>query len=118
MRGTASRRRRKEIAMKAAVIFTGTGPTLVLTSLASLDDPAFAAGFAAKGVTKFFACEVPLDEVRSWYGPRFDSVLEDADQDDELRILDIDGQHIFCHLRLASLGPVVRFEPKPAAAGA
>ena len=104
--------------MRAALIFTGSGPILILTSLAALDDPGLVSRLAAKGIHKYIANEVPLGEVRQWYGPVFDRVMTDETQDDELRILDVDGRHIFCHLHLKDLGPAVRHETMLEAAGA
>ena len=88
--------------MKAAVVFTGSSPILILTSLGRLDDPDLVARLAAKGIGKFIAYEVPVDVA----------------QDDGLRILDVDGQHIFCHLHLSDLGEAVRCESSLTAAGA
>ena len=96
--------------MKAALIFTGSGPILILTTHATLDAPDLAARLAAKGIGKYIAHEIPVDDVRRWYGPAFDRALEDASQDDALRIVDVDGRHIFVHLRLEDLGPEVRCE--------
>jgi hypothetical protein len=49
--------------MKAAIIFTGTGPLLVLTSYPSFDDPSFLNKLKAKGIRKFISCEVPIEGV-------------------------------------------------------
>ena len=77
--------------MKAALIFTCSGPILILTSHTALDDPDLASRLAAKGIYKYIANEVPFDEVRQWYGPIFDRVVTDETQDDALRILDVDS---------------------------
>ena len=103
--------------MEAAVIFTGSGPILILTTLETLDDPGLILRLAAKGIGKFIASEVPVDEIRRWYGPTFERALTDVTQEDELRIVDVDGQHIFCHLHLGDLGPMVKCEATLAAAG-
>jgi hypothetical protein len=103
--------------MKAAVVFTGSGPILILTSHDTLDHPDLIARLAAKGIGKFVAHEIPLDEVRSWYGPGFERIATDETEDDALRIVDVDGRHIFCHLRLSDLGPSVRCEAVLATAG-
>lgn len=104
--------------MRAGVIFTGTGPILILTSHDSLTDAALVARLAAKGIGKFIAHEVPIDEVRRGYGPTFSRVMTDLRQDDGLRILDIDGTHIFGHLHLRDLGPTLVVEPEPASSRA
>ena len=103
--------------MKAAVIFAGSGPILVLTSLPALDDPGLVSRLAGKGIRKFIAYEIPLDDVRGWYGPTFDRALSDIHQEDELRIVDVDGVHIFGHLHLDQLGRAVRWEPEMAETG-
>lgn len=96
--------------MNAALIFTQSGPVLILTSRNSLTDPDVVSRLAAKGITKYIAHQVPVQDVERWYGPIFDRVVTDRTQDDALRILDIDGGHIFGHLRLSDLGPAVRWE--------
>jgi len=103
--------------MKAAVVFTGSGPILILTSHEILDHPDLVSRLAVKGIAKFIAHEIPYDEVRRWYGPSFDRVLTDETQNDELRIVDVNGSHIFCHLRLSDLGPAVRCEAMATTAG-
>lgn len=98
--------------MKAALIFTGTGPILAVTDRSSLDDPVIRMRLEAKGIAKAVAHELPLDEVRRWYGVMFDKVVADAD-DDAFIVVDVDGAHIFCHLRLGDLGPAVLLEAVP-----
>jgi hypothetical protein len=96
--------------MKAAVVFTGTGPILVVTTHDSLDHPDLVSRLIAKGIAKFIAHEVPYDEVRRWYGPTLERALSDAAQDDALRIVDVDGRHIFSHLSLRDFGPALLHE--------
>jgi len=103
--------------MKAAVFFTGSGPILILTSLEKFDDPELVSRMAEKGYNKFIAKEIPVDIVRHWYGPTFDRVMTEDSQEDELRIVDVDGQHIFCNLQLSDLGPAVQCELAKAEVG-
>jgi len=42
--------------MKAGIMFTGTGPILIVTSYGSFDDPKLVEKLANKGITKFIAC--------------------------------------------------------------
>lgn len=104
--------------MKAALIFTGTGPILILTTHRCLDHPELVARLAAKGIAKFVAHEIPVTEVHRWYGAGFEKALADRTQDNVLRVLDVDGKHIFCHLHLDDLGPAVLVEPVAAPASA
>jgi hypothetical protein len=47
--------------MKAGIIFTGSGPILVLTSYASFPGVKFAEKMKAKGIQKYMGYEVPLE---------------------------------------------------------
>ena len=53
--------------MKAGIIFTGTGPILILTSCSSFTDPKLIEKLAAKGIRKFIACELPVESVKKKY---------------------------------------------------
>jgi hypothetical protein len=86
---------KKEEAMKAAMIFTGSGPILILTSFHSLEHPTLTEKLEARGITKYIAYEVPLDKVSRLYGARFSIILGDLSQTDDLRVMDIDGHHVF-----------------------
>ncbi len=46
--------------MKAAVLITGSGPLVIVTSHASFTDPALIKKLQAKGIEKLIAYEVPL----------------------------------------------------------
>ena len=96
--------------MKAGMLFTDTGPIIILTRFSSLNDPVLVGRLAEKGIRKFVAFEVPEQEVREKYGNHFTVVMEDLQQTDELRILDEDGQHVFTKLSLQNLGNPVMIE--------
>jgi len=96
--------------MKAAIIFTGTGPILILTSYDSLSDQAFVDKLNAKGIKKFVAREVPMDAVKSRYGQHYSVVMGDLKQTDDLRVLDYDGHHVFHTFPFAEMGEPVYFE--------
>ena len=81
--------------MQAGIIFTGTGPILILTTYESLEDRKFIEKLAAKGIKKFIAYDIPLDQVKKKYGQHFDAVMGDVKQTDDLRVLDFDGHRIF-----------------------
>ena len=81
--------------MKAGVIFTGTGPILVLTSYESFTSQGFINKLRSKGIKKFIASEVDLELVREVYGRNFEIIQKDVKQDDDLRVLDYDGHSVF-----------------------
>jgi hypothetical protein len=80
--------------MKAGIIFTGTGPIVVLTSCESLDDPRLIQRLNEKGIKKFIAYELPIDKVRQQYGLHYSVTLADRAQTDVLRVVDYDGERI------------------------
>jgi len=97
--------------MKAGVIFTGTGPILILTSYDSFTDKKFVEKLNAKGIKKFIAHEVPVEKVQAKYGMHYTVVMGDLDESDDLRVLDYDGHHIFLSFSFKDMGEPVRYEP-------
>jgi hypothetical protein len=96
--------------MKAGIIFTGSGPLLVLTSYDSFTDPKFVEKLKAKGVKKFMGYEVSLDLCQKRYGEHYPVVLNDLRQADDLRVLDYDGHHIFLTFSFKELGVPFSYE--------
>jgi len=96
--------------MKAGIIFTGSGPLLVLTSYDSFANPSFVEKMKAKGVKKFMGHEVPLDLCKQRYGEHYPVVLNDLRQSDDLRVLDYDGHHIFLTFSFQELGERFSYE--------
>jgi hypothetical protein len=90
--------------MKAGIIFTGTGPILILTTYESLKEPRLAEKLKARGMKKFIAYEVPLEKVKQRYGTHFSVIMGDLSQTDDLRILDIDGHHVFLNFSFEEMG--------------
>lgn len=93
--------------MKAALLFAGSGPVLVLTTFESFDSPGFIERLAARGMSKFIAHEVQIELVKKRYGTRFSIILGDLSQTDDLRIMDIDGHHVFNSFSFEEMGPPV-----------
>ena len=87
--------------MNTFMLFTGSGPLVILTSHASIEAPSLLEKLAAKGVHKFLAYEVPLALARARYGMHFDIVAHSLAETDDLRVLDFDGARAF---RLFSFG--------------
>ncbi len=104
--------------MKAAVVFSGNGPLLIVTSYPSIDDPRLVAKLKAKGIGKFMAWEVAIDHCRELYGYGFRDIVADLQKEDDLRILDFDGHRIFLNFSLSELRESFIFEePAPAREG-
>jgi hypothetical protein len=97
--------------MKAGIFFTGSGPLLILTSYDSLTNPSLVNKLHGKGIRKFVAFELPEEIVREQYGIHYDLILSDLKQEDDLRVLDYDGHHIFNHFSLKLLKNPIYYEP-------
>ena len=90
--------------MKAVVVFTGSGPILILTTYASFASPDFIEKLEAKGLNKFIAYEVPVELAKKKYGQHFDVIMKDVKQDDDLRVLDYNGHRVFHNFSFKDLG--------------
>jgi len=97
--------------MKAGIYFTGSGPILILTSYDFLTSPELIQKLKSKGIKKFIAYEVPVDLVKKNYGAHYEAIMSDLKQEDDLRVLDYDGHHIFLEFSLKELGSPIVFEP-------
>jgi hypothetical protein len=97
--------------MKAGIFFTGSGPILILTSYDSLSEAKLVEKLATKGIKKFIAYEIPVDVLKRKYGQHYNVILGDLHQQDDLRVLDYDGHHVFNNFSLKELGQPVYHEP-------
>ena len=98
--------------MKAGIIFTGTGPILILTTYRSFEDPNLVEKLAIKGLEKFIASEIPVDRVKEKYGNHFNVVMGDVDQTDDLRVLDYNGYNVFHNFEFSEMGKFIYHERK------
>lgn len=97
--------------MKVLLLFTGSGPMLVLSNHESLDDEVFLGKLKSKGIDKFMAYELSEEDTEKHYGGHFRTVLNDLHETDDLRVLDVNGHRIFSLFRLDELGKPFIFEP-------
>ena len=98
--------------MKAGIVFTGTGPILILTTYSSLEDRKLLKKLMTKGIEKFIASEIPLDKVKEKYGNHFNVVMEDVKQADDLRVLDYNGHNVFHNFTFSEMGKFIYHEEK------
>jgi hypothetical protein len=96
--------------MLAYILFSGTGPILILTTYPKLEDERLIEKLSHKGITKFIAYEVPVDRVRAIYGVPFEVIAADLEQAEDMRILDFNGHHIFSRFSFAELGNPIKCE--------
>jgi hypothetical protein len=93
----------------AYLIFTGSGPILILTTYPDVVDPRLVAKLQHKGIAKFIAYEVPLERTRKLYGVPFEVIAADLAGSEDVRVLDFNGHHIFANFHLSELGEAIRY---------
>lgn len=93
---------------KAYLIFTGSGPILVLSTYPELTDERLLSKLRYKGIEKFIAYEVALDAVRSRYESSYANVSKDLESEEDLRVLDFNGHQIMANFSLDSLGEPIK----------
>ena len=98
------------VAMRAYLIYTGTGPILVLTTYSALDDPRLLDKLRYKGIGKFIGYEVPLEIVRERYEHSFANVAVDLQELEDVRVLDFNGHQIMANFSLSELGEPIKIE--------
>ncbi len=96
--------------MKAALIFTGSSPILIITSYPSLEDKRFLEKLKQKGIDKFIAFEVQLEIAKKKYGNRFDLITDDLNATEDMRILDYNGQLAFERFAFEELGEMIKHD--------
>ena len=96
--------------MKAGIIFTGTGPILILTTYESFEEPDLISKLASKGIRKYIASEVPVEAAKAKYGNHFSVVMGDLRQTDDLRILDYNGYNVFHNFSFKEMGKPIYHE--------
>lgn len=101
--------------MRAYLIFTGSGPILILTTFSSVTDPRLVEKLKAKGIRKFLAYEVSLERTKQLYGAPFEVVAADLLGREDVRVLDFNGHHIFANFSLKELGAAIHYEETEAA---
>lgn len=96
--------------MKAGLLVSGSGALIYLTSHKEFMDQSLIKKFESKGISKFIAYEIPVDEAKKRYGNHFDVVLKDLHETDDLRILDYEGCRAFRMFSFKELGEPVMHE--------
>lgn len=93
--------------MRAYIVFSGTGPILLLTTYPEMKDDRLVNKLSQKGIVKFIAYEVSVDRVRSVYGVPFDVIAADLETSEDCRVLDFNGHHIFGSFAFSEFGEAI-----------
>jgi len=94
---------------RAYLIFTGSGPILVLSSYPKLTDGRLVEKLRYKGIGKFIAYEVDLEAVEERYPQSFSKVLGDLQSIEDVRVLDFNGHQIMANFSLDELGDPIKY---------
>lgn len=94
--------------IRSFLIFTGTGPILVLSTYPELTDLRLVDKLRHKGISKFIAYEVALEAARTRYGAAFVNVERDLAEVEDLRVLDFNGHQIMANFALSELGDPIK----------
>lgn len=97
-----------ELTPHCYLIFTGTGPILVLSSYPEVTDERLIEKLRYKGVDKFLAYEVSLDAVRDQYGTSYEGVMRNLEGVEDIRVLDFNGHQIMANFSLQELGDPIK----------
>ncbi|HXU30053.1 MAG TPA: hypothetical protein VN851_05695 [Thermoanaerobaculia bacterium] len=95
--------------LRAYIIFTGTGPILVLSTYPKLTDERLVSKLRYKGIDKFIAYEVDRDAVEARYEHSFANILKDLEHEEDIRVLDFNGHQIMANFSLDALGDPIKF---------
>jgi hypothetical protein len=96
--------------MKAGLLITGNGTLLYLTSHKTFMDEDLILKYKTKGIDKFIAYEVSVEEAKKRYGKHYDIVVQDLHETDDLRILDYDGTRAFKMFSFDEMGKPFFYE--------
>ena len=94
---------------RAYLLFTGTGPILVLSSYPRLTDERLLTKLRYKGIDKFIAYEVALGAVESRYAHSYPSIAADLAGSADIRVLDFNGHQIMANFSLGELGEPIKY---------
>lgn len=94
---------------RAYLVFTGSGPILMLATFPQITDERLVSKLRYKGIDKFIAYEVDLDAVRERYAGSFDNVVKDLEGVEDLRVLDFNGHQIMANFSLDKLGDPIKY---------
>ena len=98
------------------LIFTGTGPILVLSTYPELTDDRLLRKLRYKGINKFIAYEVDSEAVRERYQQSFDSIIENLESVEDIRVLDFNGHQIMANFSLDELGAPIKYSGEDSSA--
>ncbi len=98
--------------MRTYVVFSSREPLLIATRR-TIRDKEVIDQLHRIGCTKFISREVPLNDVRRQYGPRFEVIERAIRTGSDLRVLDYSGERVFQSIPFSDYGPAYRWDSSP-----
>jgi hypothetical protein len=95
--------------LRAYLMFTGSGPILVLSSYPKLTDERLIQKMRYKGIDKFMAYQVDLEAVEERYPQPYSSAVEELEGVEDSQVLDFNGHQIMANFSLEALGDPIKF---------
>jgi len=89
--------------MQHLIVFSGSGPILIVHTHPAMSDEGLIKKLEAKGLTKFILFELDGAQLRETYGHRYEMVINDLLPANDLRVLDYDGHRVLNHFDFAKL---------------
>jgi len=97
--------------MIGAMIYSGNGPIVILSTYSSLEDERFVKKITVKGINKFVAFELPVELCKARYGNLFDVVASDLEGvENDFRVLDYNGNSAFNRFSFKEMGQPIFYE--------
>ncbi|HEX9593156.1 MAG TPA: hypothetical protein VGB12_07410 [bacterium] len=93
--------------MKTFLVFTGTGPIMLVTRLSEMDVDAARNHMESKGIKKYIAYEVPYSRAEERYGTRLHAAVARLAHPEDIRVFDVDGHHAFMNFDFTEMGEPV-----------
>lgn len=97
------------VAPRAYLIFSGTGPILVLSTYPDLTDERLVNQLRYNGIDKFIAYAVDIEAVKARYPQSYSSLVKDLELEEDIRVLDFNGHQIMANFSLDELGDPIKF---------
>lgn len=94
---------------RAYLIFTGSGPILVLSSYPKLTDERLVQKLSYKGIEKFMAYQVDREAVEARYPQSYESAIAELKETEDIRVIDFNGHQIMANFSLDELGDPIKF---------
>ncbi len=94
---------------RAYIVFTGTGPILVLSTYSDLKDERLLEKLRYKGISSFIAYQVDPAAVRQRYSHSYENIAGDLAQHEDIRVLDFNGHQIMANFSLEQLGEPIKY---------